>query len=109
MKKLLTTAILTLAFCVNVASQDVYIPNSFTPNGDGRNDFFIPVFDDSLKVQYYNLKIYDKFGVQVFQSNNQNDGWYGLPFDTIYIYKFYMKCRGFDEAIIETGSVTLIH
>tara|TARA_R110000782_G_C14695488_1_gene401564 strand:+ start:219 stop:548 length:330 start_codon:yes stop_codon:yes gene_type:complete len=109
MKKLIIIVGVTLMFGVNAMSQDVYIPDAFTPNGDGRNDIFIPVFNDTLKIKDYNLEIYDRFGVQVFQSNNPNVGWDGLPFDTIYIYKFYMKCKGHNEAIVKTGSITLIH
>jgi len=109
MKKLIIVVGVTLMFSVNAMSQDVYIPDAFTPNGDGRNDIFIPVFNDTLKIKDYNLEIYDRFGVQVFQSNNPNVGWDGLPFDTIYIYKFYMRCKGHNEAIVKTGSITLIH
>ena len=104
MKKLIIIVGVTLMFGVNAMSQDVYIPDAFTPNGDGRNDIFIPVFNDTLKIKDYNLEIYDRFGVQVFQSNNPNVGWDGLPFDTIYIYKFYMKCKGHNEAIVKTGN-----
>ena len=107
MKKLLTVA--ALVFSMNAMSQDVYIPNAFTPNGDGRNDIFIPVFNDTLKIEDYNLEIYDRFGIQIFQSDNPNVGWDGLPFDTIYVYRFYMKCEGYNEAIVKSGNITLIH
>ena len=107
MKKLLTIA--ALVFSMNAMSQDVYIPNAFTPNGDGINDTWKPEFSDTLNVKGYNLEIYDKSGVQVFKSTNPNIWWDGLPFDTIYAYRFYLKCKGFSKAIHETGSITLIH
>jgi|TARA_R110000764_G_scaffold120789_1_gene208465 gliding motility-associated-like protein len=107
MKKLLTIA--ALVFSMNAMSQDVYIPNAFTPNGDGINDTWKPEFSDTLNVKGYNLEIYDRSGVQVFKSDNPNVWWDGLPFDTVYVYRFYMRCKGFNEAIHESGSITLIH
>ena len=107
MKKLLTIVALFIG-SIGVA-QEVYIPNTFTPNGDGLNDIFKPVFEDTLKVQDYNLEIYDKSGVQVFHSRNPNIGWDGLPFDTVYVYKIFMRFEGCDEVIIKTGSINLIH
>jgi gliding motility-associated-like protein len=106
MKKIIT--IVALAFSMNAMSQEVYIPNAFTPNGDGMNNVWQPVFNDTLKIKHYNLEIYDRFGVQVFKTNNPITGWDGLPFDTTYVYKFYMKCEGYDTAVVKTGSITLI-
>lgn len=94
---------------MNIISQNIYIPDAFSPNGDGINDVFIPIFNDILKVKYYNLEIYDRFGVLVFQSNDPDVAWVGLPFDTIYIYRFYMECEGFIGAVIKTGSITSIN
>jgi gliding motility-associated-like protein len=54
--------------CVNV-------PNVFTPNADGRNDLFIPHYDCS--VGNYTLKIFNRWGQQLFESHNINDGWDG--------------------------------
>ena len=108
MKKIIIIVGIMTVFSMNAMSQDVYIPNAFTPNGDGRNDTFIPVFNDSLKVKDYNFEIYDRSGVQVFQSSNPNVGWDGLPFDTTYVYKFYIRFKGYDEGIVRTGSVTVM-
>ena len=107
MKKIITIA--ALVFSMNAMSQEVYIPNAFTPNGDGINDTWKPEFGDTLNVKDYNLEIYDRSGIQVFQSSNPNVWWDGLPFDTIYVYRFYMKCRGYNEAIVKSGSITVIH
>jgi gliding motility-associated-like protein len=109
MKKLITILALTLTFSMNATSQDVYIPNAFTPNGDGHNDVWRPVFDDTLTIKQYNLEIYDGSGTLIFSTMNPEDGWNGLPFDTVYVYKFYMKCEGFADAVIKTGSITSIH
>ena len=47
----------------------VYIPNAFSPNGDGVNDSFT-VFTDIAAVEVSSLIIFDKWGNQVFERNN---------------------------------------
>lgn len=55
--------------------KDIYIPNSFTPNGDTKNDVFRipPVI--SLNVQYF--IIYDRYGNEIFKTSDINTGWNG--------------------------------
>ena len=55
---------------------NVYVPNSFTPNGDNQNDVFAPraVGIDNEK---YKLLIYDRWGGLVFESTNLNQPWDG--------------------------------
>ena len=52
---------------------DFLIPNTFTPDGDGNNDVFKPVF--TLAVEY-EFSIYSRWGL-VFHSEKGNEGWYG--------------------------------
>ncbi|MEO1434319.1 MAG: gliding motility-associated C-terminal domain-containing protein, partial [Bacteroidota bacterium] len=47
----------------------VYIPNAFTPNGDGINDQFL-VFGGPAVAQVQRMSIYDRWGELVFQANN---------------------------------------
>ncbi len=54
---------------------NVYIPSSFTPNGDNRNDVFYPVSDQEFKE--YGFWIYDKWGALIFKTNQPNVGWDG--------------------------------
>jgi gliding motility-associated-like protein len=55
--------------------QYVYLPNAFTPNGDGKNDIFRPVFMGAASV--FRFAIYDRWGRQVFQSTSPSGGWDG--------------------------------
>lgn len=65
----------TVIKTIRVAEEfNVYIPNSFTPNGDGRNDQFFPVLSEH---KLYNLEIYDRWGARVFFANSVNDTWDG--------------------------------
>lgn len=58
------------------AKQTIYIPSSFTPNGDGLNDVF-GVFGEEIGQEGYELVIYDRWGNQVFLSKNPLRGWDG--------------------------------
>jgi hypothetical protein len=47
--------------------------------------------------------------VLVFWTNNPTDGWDGLPFDTIYVYKLSMKYEGYPNGISKSGTITTIN
>ncbi len=53
-----------------------YLPNAFTPNGDGLNDIFgaIPKYD---YVSKYHLSIYNRWGQKMFECNDIDCGWDG--------------------------------
>ena len=55
----------------------VFIPNAFTPNGDGLNDVWKPVISCSETMTNYKLTIYDRWGNRIFQSADYNVGWSG--------------------------------
>lgn len=60
---------------------DVYIPNIFSPNGDGENDVFYIKSDNSVGV-IKSMNIFDRWGEQVFggvnlRTNDQSSGWDG--------------------------------
>jgi gliding motility-associated-like protein len=50
------------------------IPNSFTPDGDGVNDVFIPV---PATIQTWKFSIFNRWGELVFSTNNPQEGWTG--------------------------------
>lgn len=47
----------------------LYIPNAFTPNGDGRNDIFY-ILNGPPDSQIRDLSVYDRWGAKVFQVHN---------------------------------------
>ena len=55
--------------------QYVYLPNAFTPNGDGKNDLFKPIFAGAFSE--YTFAVYDRLGRLVFESNDPSAGWNG--------------------------------
>ncbi len=54
--------------------QALYVPDAFSPNGDGWNEMFRPKGD---AVQDYQLLIYNRWGEEVFRSDNIEEGWNG--------------------------------
>lgn len=52
----------------------LYFPNAFTPNADGHNDLYLP---DGLDVLSYHLRIYNRWGEMVFETNELSEGWNG--------------------------------
>ena len=71
----------------------IYVPNAFTPNADGSNDIF-RVY--SVNIIEFNFSIYNRWGAQLFQTTNTEEGWDGYyqgklcPVDT-YVYVIYYK------------------
>jgi len=59
---------------VHDCSTLVFFPGAFSPNGDGLNDFFHPI---GPLLTNFTLKIFDRWGQQVFMTNNQETGWDG--------------------------------
>jgi gliding motility-associated-like protein len=56
-----------------------YVPNTFTPNDDGRNDMFIPVLTAGYdRSQGYEFTIYNRWGERIFESIVPGDGWDGM-------------------------------
>lgn len=66
---------------LNVVPNDeealLYMPNSFTPDGNEFNQFFGPVFNTSVDLQNFNMKIYNRWGQLVFETSDPNIGWDG--------------------------------
>lgn len=54
---------------------NVYIPNAFSPNDDGRNDTFVP--QSACELMDYELMIFDRWGNQIFAATDPKAGWDG--------------------------------
>jgi gliding motility-associated-like protein len=55
----------------------VYIPNAFTPNGDGVNEGFRSVFDYASSKEFL-IEIYNRWGERLFTSDNPEEYWDGI-------------------------------
>jgi len=57
---------------------EVHIPNTFTPNRDGLNDYFLPVFSDyGVELSFYTLEIFDRWDHLIYRSIDPKKGWDG--------------------------------
>ena len=94
-----------------VACCEVMMPNAFTPNGDGRNDYFIPVMEAHQKV--ITFEVYDRYGQMVYNGWNDRNGWGGhYPNGKPAIIGVYMYILKYDcsDGLIHTkkGDVSLL-
>ena len=91
----------------------IYIPNSFTPDGDEHNNVWLPVFTSGYDEYDYNLIIYNRWGETIFESNKANYGWDGTYNNVmcptgIYAWKIIYGNKKDDSKKVITGSVNLI-
>ena len=83
----------------------LYVPNSFTPNGDGSNDVFKTVGSGIIQ---FDLKIYNRWNQCVFESTDIERYWDGTNCtNDIYIYKI-IYTNVLNETLQITGHINLI-
>jgi gliding motility-associated-like protein len=92
-----------------IGDYNVYIPNAFTPNGNGHNEIFLP---SVRNVRSFQLRIFNRWGENVFLSNDAQVGWDGTYQgqdckQDVYTYKLIVKPLNEDEKVY-TGAVSLI-
>lgn len=99
----------TITLSVIVTDPDFFIPNVFSPNGDGINDFAQTNFS---KLKVFEFSIYDRWGKLVFVTDTQDTWWDGFvngnaaP-DGVYFY--YLKGEFFnDRSVKEKGNLSLL-
>ena len=94
--------------CVPIGPS-LYIPNAFTPNGDGLNEEFQL---KGLYIAEFHLMMFDRWGALIFESFDINYSWDGMYHGKAAqegVYVWLVSSRGFDETRIDRrGSCTLI-
>lgn len=102
---------------VNVKNEfNVYIPSSFSPNSDGLNDLFFPVFSPyGLDTKSFSMSIFDRWGKLVYDSKDVTKGWDGTYFNkgdlTLKegVFVYLIKFKDNEGRVYErNGTVTLI-
>ncbi|MBL7942451.1 MAG: gliding motility-associated C-terminal domain-containing protein [Flavobacteriales bacterium] len=92
----------------------VWVPNAFTPDNDGRNDYFLPIVNGA-DPEDYKLLIFDRWGIEIFESEKIDEAWIGdvlggdyYAQDGVYIWRIELKKLSDGEEKVFTGHVTLI-
>ncbi len=88
----------------------IFIPNAFTPNGDGKNDLF-RIVNEGLTS--YQLAVFDRWGKSIFLTENSQEGWDGHFPDgqdaPEGVYTFVVKATlTTGETLKRGGTITLI-
>lgn len=88
---------------------NIFIPNAFSPNGDGRNDV---LYVRSNIIDDIEFAVYNRWGQKVFETKDKTKGWDGtfkgktLSPD---VYGYYLKAKCFNgDEFFKKGNVTLL-
>ncbi len=89
---------------------EIYMPNAFTPNGDGLNDSF--GVSGYNKNKFIKLSIYNKWGQRMFETTDREKKWNGNfkgQLQPAGIYVYYLQMKTLDgKPLSKKGSVILI-
>jgi len=80
-----------------IADHKLWVPNAFTPNSDGNNDFF-QVFGNYKAMKNFGIKIFDRWGEMVFESESPEFTWDGT-------FKGALMPPGVYVYVLETGFI----
>lgn len=104
-----------ITFSVLCNNANVFIPNTFSPNNDSRNDYFYAQGKGLFTIK--SLRIFNRWGVMIFErsnfpANNPSYGWDGKyngqdqPTD-VYVYVMDIMCEN-GTVLTYKGNITLI-
>ena len=88
----------------------VYVPNVFTPNGDGDNDELIVFGSDVALLEF---RIFDRWGELIWSTTQPFDSWDGyykgkLMNSEVFVYTLYAEFTDGREPLTESGNISLI-
>jgi gliding motility-associated-like protein len=91
----------------------VYVPNAFTPDGDGINDLFLPVFSDYSRVVEYEFLIFNRWGENIFISNVPGETWDAqhkniIVKEDVFVWKLKFKNSETGEIYSKVGHVSVL-
>lgn len=87
----------------------VFVPTAFTPNKNGANDVLRPILYNIMELKYF--KVYNRWGQEVFQTNEAGKGWDGTlkgspqPSET---YSWILECVGKNGDVIKQSGRSLL-
>ena len=99
----------TIVITIDDCDCILYIPNSFTPNFDNKNDHFFPIFE--CDITEYTFSILNRWGEIIFETNSPTNSWNGnykgeICKTGVYIYILKYKHKGIYQK--KYGNVNLL-
>jgi gliding motility-associated-like protein len=102
--------------CVAITTFDdcteVLMPSAFSPNNDGVDDLLKPIYPLPSCFVSVDLRIYDRWGILLFETTDLNQGWDGtfknkpMPIET---YVWYLDVKNyFGRKLAKKGDVTIV-
>jgi gliding motility-associated-like protein len=104
----------TITVALSLCPQEIiYIPNSFTPDGNEHNQYFLPVITSGVDLFNYKMTIYNRWGEIIWESFDSKVGWDGtynniLCPDGSYTWVLEFKVIDTDEKKVYHGNLTII-
>ncbi len=90
------------------ADFSIYVPNAFTPNGDGLNDYFATPW---FGVKEFHILIFDRWGMLIYESFDPDFQWTGFYKEKQVqegVYTYVIEARGhIGERVKRAGTVTV--
>ncbi|CAN5319026.1 hypothetical protein BH09BAC2_BH09BAC2_06560 [soil metagenome] len=103
------TASATTLVTVKQTADDIFVPNAFTPNADGKNDLLL-VFGNSIS--QLEMHIFNQWGQEIFSINDKSVGWDGTvkgKAQPVGVYVYVLQAiLSNGEFITKKGTITLI-
>ena len=104
----------TITVALSLCPQEIiYIPNTFTPDGNEHNQYFLPVITSGVDLFNYKMTIYNRWGEVIWESLDPKVGWDGIynnilcP-DGSYTWVLEFKVIDTDEKKEYHGNLTII-
>jgi len=92
----------------------IWVPNAFTPDNDGKNDVFLPVINGA-NPENYHFAIYDRWGTLMFETNNLGEAWIGnirggeyYPKSDSFVWRIEVEHLSDRRLEVLEGTVTLL-
>lgn len=104
------TFVITLELC---PSELIFIPNTFTPDGDEHNNNWTPIFTSGFDPFDFHLTLFNRWGEIIFESFNSSDSWDGTynnkPVQSgVYTWFIQYGDKNNDKESIIKGNVTIV-
>jgi len=98
------TVLIKQIFC------DIWVPNAFTPNGDGVNDLF-RVLGNTGRLESFRLRVFNRWGQLLFETSDRTKGWDGRQQGgeaLLGVYVYMLEYSLHEQPVMQKGNFTLL-